>query len=226
MGTILGFSKLLKKKRGDEASKDQIINSILNEAMFMESMLQRFLSFAKPFDLKIEKVNLRNVMNACIRPLEENLKTNKIKLDLKSEPDLPLILGDRLLLKQSFQNLIQNSIEAMPQGGKLSIDLGKTKTYSQEKFIRVEITDTGCGIEKKDQRKIFYPFFTSKEKGTGLGLSLVKKIISLHHGEIKFESQVNQGTTFEIYLPLKLKPVLTKAEMNESMDRKHAIVVS
>jgi two-component system, sporulation sensor kinase E len=226
MGTILGFSKLLKKKRGDEASKDQIINSILNEAMFMESMLQRFLCFAKPFDLKIEKVNLKNVMDECIKSLEENLKTNKINFDLKSEPDLSTTLGDRLLLKQSFQNLIQNSIEAMPQGGELSIDLSETKTYSEEKFIKIKISDTGCGIEKKDQKKIFHPFFTSKEKGTGLGLSLVKKIISLHHGEIEFESQINQGTTFKIYLPLKLKPVLTKAEMNESMDRKHAIVVS
>ena len=226
MGTILGFSKLLKKKRGDETSKDQIVNSILNEAMFMEAMLQRFLSFAKPFDLKIEKVNLKNVMDECIKSLEENLKTNKIKLDLKSEPNLPTILGDRLLLKQSFQNLIQNSIDAMPQGGKISIDLSETKSYSEEKFIKVKISDTGCGIEEKDQKKLFHPFFTSKEKGTGLGLSLVKKIISLHHGEIEFESQINQGTTFKINLPLKLKPVLTKAEMKENTDRKRAIVVS
>jgi two-component system, sporulation sensor kinase E len=244
MGTILGFSKLLKKsaigrslpdrlqagasggKGGDAPPTESIVNSIFNEALFMESMLQRFLSFAKPFDLKIEKINLKNVMEECINSLEANLKTNPIEFDLKSEPNLPLILGDRLLLKQSFQNLIQNSIDAMPQGGRLSIDLSETKVYPQEKFIRVKISDTGCGIEKKDQEKIFHPFFTSKEKGTGLGLSLVKKIISLHQGEIEFESQINQGTTFKIYLPLKSRPVLTKVETEEDADWKHSLIVS
>jgi len=215
MGTILGFGKLLKKKGGDKTSTDQIVTSILNEAMFMESMLQRFLTFAKPFDLKMEKVNLENVVERCIKSLEENLKKNKIEFELKTEPNLPTILGDRLLLKQSFQNLIQNSIEALPRGGKLSIDVRAMKTSQQEELVKVEISDTGCGIEEKDQKKIFNPFFTSKEKGTGLGLSLVKKIISLHHGEIEFESQVNKGTTFRIYLPLKSKPVFTQVGMEE-----------
>jgi PAS domain S-box-containing protein len=215
MGVILGFSKLLKKREPEKTSTEQIVSGILNEAMSMESLIQRFLTFAKPFDLKTEKVNLENVVEGCIKSLEENLKKNKTEFELQSEPNLPTILGDRLLLKQSFQNLIQNSIEAMPQGGKLSIDLRETKTYAGEKFIKVEISDTGCGIEEKDQKKIFNPFFTSKEKGTGLGLSLVKKIISLHHGEIEFESQVNKGTTFRIYLPSKLKPAFTKAELEE-----------
>jgi two-component system, sporulation sensor kinase E len=224
MGVILGFSKLLKKRETEKTSTgmnhtvhttEQIVSGILNEAMSMESLIQRFLTFAKPFDLKTEKVNLENVVEGCVKSLEENLKENKIQFELKSEPNLPTILGDRLLLKQSFQNLIQNSIEAMPQGGKLSIDLRETKTYAGEKFIKVDISDTGCGIEEKDQKKIFNPFFTSKEKGTGLGLSLVKKIISLHHGEIEFESQVNKGTTFRIYLPSKLKPAFTKKELEE-----------
>jgi len=215
MGVVLGFAKLLKKKGGDQTSTDEIVSSILGEAMSMESLIQRFLTFAKPFDLKIEKVNLKNVVDECTKALEEKLKKNKIKFGVKSEPNLPTILGDRLLLKQSFQNLIQNSIEAMPLGGELSIDLRETKTYLKEKFVEVEISDTGCGIEKKNQKKIFNPFFTSKEKGTGLGLSLVKKIISLHNGEIEFESQINEGATFKICLPLKLEPDFNEVETEE-----------
>jgi two-component system sensor histidine kinase AtoS len=237
MGVILGFCKLLKKsaigrsasggKATDQTSTgmnhtvhttDEIVRDIFNEAMSMESLIQRFLIFAKPFDLKIEKVNLKNVIDECIKALEEKLEKNKIKFGVKSEPDLPTILGDRLLLRQSFQNLIQNSIEAMSLGGELSIDLRETKTYLKEKFIKIEIYDTGCGIEKEDQKKIFNPFFTSKENGTGLGLSLVKKIISLHNGEIELESEINKGTTFKIYLPLKLKPDLSKVEIEEKTD--------
>ncbi|KPK78659.1 MAG: hypothetical protein AMJ89_00835 [candidate division Zixibacteria bacterium SM23_73] len=218
MGVILGFCKLLKKKAPGQTSSEEMASGILNEAMSMESLIQRFLTFAKPFDLKIEKVDLKNVVDECIKALGEKLKKNKITFGVKSETNLPTILGDRLLLRQSFQNLIQNSLEAMPQGGGLSIDLRKTKTYPKEKFIKVEISDTGCGIEKKDQKKIFNPFFTSKEKGTGLGLSLAKKIISLHNGEIELESEINKGTTFKVYLPLKLKPDLTKVEIEEKTD--------
>jgi two-component system, sporulation sensor kinase E len=227
MGVILGFSKLLKKRETEKTSTglnymvhatEQIVSGILNEAMSMESLIQRFLTFAKPFDLKMEKVNLENVLEGCLKSLEENLRKNKIQFELKYEPNLPPIFGDRLLLKQSFQNLIQNSIEAMPQGGKIYIDLRGLKTPYQKELVKVEISDTGCGIEKKDQEKIFNPFFTSKEKGTGLGLSLVKKIISLHQGEIEFESRVNKGTIFKIYLPLKSKPSFTKVEMEEKTD--------
>jgi two-component system, sporulation sensor kinase E len=218
MGVILGFGKLLKKPGTDQGSTDQIVNGILKEAMSMESLIQRFLAFAKPSDLKMEKVNLKNVMDECIKSLEENLKRNQIELELKSEPDLPPILGDRLLLRQSFQNLVQNSIEAMPQGGKLAIDFREMKTYPKERYIKIEISDTGCGIEKKDKERIFNPFFTSKEKGTGLGLSLVKKIISLHHGEIEFESQIHRGTTFKIYLPPEGKSTFPKAEKEDKAD--------
>lgn len=216
MGVILGLTKLLKKKGADQTSTPEIIEGILHEALSMESLIQRFLTFTKPFHLKIEKVNLRNVVDEGIKALEEKLIKNEIKLEVKSEPNLPTILGDRLLLRQSFQNLIQNSIEAMTAGGKLAIDLRQTTILPKDELIKVEISDTGCGIEEKEQKKVFNPFFTSKEKGTGLGLSLVKKIISLHHGEIELESQVNKGTTFKVYLPLK-----SKFDLSETEDKKN-----
>ena len=215
MGAVLGFAKLLKKEGADPGSAREIVDGILNEAMSVESLIQRFLTFAKPFCLKMEKVNLRNVVDECMRTLEEKLKQNKIGLKVKSEPDLLTISGDRLLLRQSFQNLIQNSIEAMPTGGEISVNLRKTKAYNKEEFAEVEISDTGCGIEEKDQEKIFNPFFTSKEKGTGLGLSLVKKIISLHSGRIEFESRMSKGTIFRIYLPLKSRSDFSETEIKE-----------
>ncbi len=213
MGAVLGFAKLLQKKAADPLSTREIVDGILNEAMSMESLIQRFLTFARPFDLKMERVNLKNIVDECIKNLEEKLKQNKIEVKLKSQPHLLPIPGDRLLLRQSFQNLIQNSIEAMPNGGELSIDLTEAEAYHKGRFIKVEISDTGCGIEEESLEKIFNPFFTSKEKGTGLGLSLVKKIISLHNGRIELESQTNKGTIFRIFLPLKSG--LTKTETEE-----------
>jgi two-component system, sporulation sensor kinase E len=203
MGAILGFSKLLKKRKADPISQNQTIEEIVSEAMCMESMLKRFLTFAKPFEPKIEKIDIKEIIQECYAPVKEVLKENKITFELDAEPDLPPIWGDRLLLRQCFQNLIQNSIEAMPNGGKLYIRLKEERPGSKEESILMEFFDTGCGIAKEVQDKVFNPFFTSKEKGTGLGLSLVKKIVSLHNGRIELESELQRGTTFKIFLPLK-----------------------
>ena len=148
------------------------------------------------------------------------MKETRIMFKFDSKPDLLSIRGDRLLLKQCFQNLIQNSIEAMPRGGELNIRLGEKQITPLEESIMVEISDTGYGIPREIQEKIFNPFFTSKEKGTGLGLSLVKKIISLHHGKIEFESEVNQGTTFRIYLPTRPPRQMPSETIEEKVDLK------
>jgi PAS domain S-box-containing protein len=218
MGAILGFTKLLKKKKDDHSSKDQIIEGITKEAMSMESMLQRFLDFAKPLEPKIEEVDLGIIIQDCLMSVKEIMKEHQIALNFDSAPDLPLLLGDHLLLKQCFQNLIQNSIDAMPNGGELYIRLNEEKLSSQEKSMLVEISDTGCGIAKEDQDKIFNPFFTSKEKGTGLGLSLVKKIVSLHNGKIALESELNQGTTFKLHFPFKSSPNLARTKVEEKVE--------
>jgi PAS domain S-box-containing protein len=220
MGAVLGFSKLLTKGRDDSTSQSQAIDGIVREAMIMESMLQRFLAFAKPFQLKIEDIDLKEIIQKCHSSARETLKEKKITFELESKTDLPLIPGDRILLKQCFQNLIQNSIEAMPHGGELRIRLREEQLHTQEKCILVEVSDSGCGIAKADQDKIFNPFFTSREKGTGLGLSLVKKIISLHNGRIELESEPDRGTTFRIHLPLKpeVKPTLTGSEQKDELE--------
>jgi PAS domain S-box-containing protein len=223
MGAILGFGKLLKKKRGDPASQSQVVDGILNEAMSTESMLKRFLAFAKPFQPKTEKVDLKTTIRECHTSVEGALKESKIAFTLDSQANLPLIQGDRLLLKQCFQNLIQNSIEAMPDGGELGIRLEEKQKTSEEKVMMVEISDTGCGMAKGDQDRIFNPFFTSREKGTGLGLSLVKKIVSLHNGEIGFESELNKGTTFRIYLPFNLKPELPETDSEGKLESEPAM---
>jgi PAS domain S-box-containing protein len=220
MGAVLGFCKLLSRREADPAVQDQVIDGIVNEAMAMESMLQRFLSFARPFQPRMEKTDVKEVIQECHRSVKEILQEKGITFEFDSEPNLPPPLGDRLLLKQCFQNLIQNSIQAMPKGGKLGIRLSLEQLPSDDDLVLVEITDTGCGIAKEDQNKVFNPFFTSREKGTGLGLSLVKKIISLHNGRIEFESEPDRGTTFRIHLPLKpeVKPTSIGSVEREELE--------
>lgn len=215
MGAILGFGKLIRKRKDDGLAQSHAIDGLVNEAMSMESMLQRFLAFARPFQLKIQETDLKEIIDDCHGCVKEALKENKIAFEFDCQPNLRLIRGDRLLLKQCFQNLIQNSIQAMPNGGKLCVSVRDEQVRSGEKCILVEVSDTGWGIAKEDQERVFNPFFTSREKGTGLGLSLVKKIVSLHHGSIELQSEPGKGTRFTIRLPLTPEPHLPETELQK-----------
>ena len=220
MGAIIGFAKLLLKRKDDPDSQSQAVDGIVKEAMNMEIMLKSFLAFAKPLSLKIEAVPLKDIVEECYLSLKETLRENRVAFKVNSDPELSPIWGDRILLKQCLQNLIQNSIDAMPRGGKLNIRLGEKQQGAKERLLMMEISDTGYGIPKEIQDKVFNPFFTSKENGTGLGLSIVKKIISLHHGKIELESKPNQGTTFRLSLPIKPPLQTPSEEVKEKVDTK------
>jgi len=111
--------------------------------------------------------------------------------------------ADRELLKEAFLNIIENSIEAMPDGGKLTvIAYKKTSPFSSKEEIVVEITDTGHGIKRENLRNIFKPNFSTKKKGMGIGLTISKRIIEAHGGRIEVYSKPGFGTKFTIYLPV------------------------
>jgi PAS domain S-box-containing protein len=198
MAAILGYGKLLKKILPGDDSSNEIIDGIINESLQTETMLQRYLNITKPLEIVPERFNLGPIIQDALKMVKESAPN--VVFESKLPPTLPAIYGDPLLLKQTFQNLFQNSIEAMPQGGKLSVSLEPKKD-----FIEISIEDTGCGIPQENLGKIFNPFFSSKEKGMGLGLSLVKKIITSHQGSIEVESEVGKGTIFRIYLPMELQ---------------------
>ncbi|MFQ5657254.1 MAG: nitrogen regulation protein NR(II), partial [Candidatus Methylomirabilales bacterium] len=120
--------------------------------------------------------------------------------------DLPPVLGDAHQLQQVFLNLIVNALDAMPDGGELTVETDPVEPYVAQKnsrWVRVQIADTGYGVATDDQKRIFEPFFTTKDlgSGTGLGLAVCQKIIKAHGGTIELESQVGRGTTFTILLP-------------------------
>jgi len=198
MVSILGYGKLLKKFLPSDDSAKDILEGIINESYGTEVMLKKFLNITKPLDIVPAKFNLERTIREAKKSIEE--KAAQVEFELRIDKNLPPLSGDPLLLKQVFQNLFQNSIEAMPSGGKLLVRVSPGKEFSE-----ILISDTGYGIPKQNLNKIFNPFFSSKQKGVGLGLSLVKKIITSHQGRIEVESQEGKGTTFRIFLPFELK---------------------
>jgi len=158
------------------------------------------LSFARnPADPAFHRVDLKESLEEIISLIDYRLKSLNINLALDLKP--VIIYAQKERLQQVFINIILNALDAMPGGGQLSI-----QTRQQDNQAIVKISDTGLGIKPEHLPRIFDPFFTTKGigKGTGLGLSISFAIIKEHEGQILVDSQVGQGTTFTIILPVNL----------------------
>lgn len=193
MAVIAGYTKLLSKKV--DGSLKQTVDSIAREIAVMDRIITDFLSFARPVELNPKDVDLKGIIHYCLMATTE--KRNDIELHI-SIGDLPSLKGDELLLRQAFVNLLQNALDAMPQGGKLTI----VATPLGTDFLDITVSDTGHGIAEEMREKIFLPFFTTKQRGTGLGLAIAHNIVVSHGGTIHVES-TDAGTTFRVRLPLK-----------------------
>jgi two-component system sensor histidine kinase PilS (NtrC family) len=196
LGVIAGYTKLLSKKL--DSSLTPTVDAISREIIVMDRIISDFLSFAKPAELNISDIDLKTIIENCVTAVTGERGNIKLNLDING---LPVIKGDEVFLRQAFTNLIQNAVEAMPQGGELAINAS-----SKGDFLDVAISDAGHGIAENIMDKIFLPFFTTKENGTGLGLAIVHKIVVSHGGNISVESS-EKGTTFRIRFPLEYQRI-------------------
>ncbi|MCL4474644.1 MAG: ATP-binding protein [Nitrospirae bacterium] len=192
MAVIAGYTKMLSKKA--DPSLLHVVDSVATEVAVMDRIIADFLSFARPTELNVSSVDLDQLIRRCVANIAEDRKDIRVHFNTQGIPPVP---GDEILLRQAFTNLIQNAVDAMPQGG----DLGFGFTQ-QGNVLGITVSDSGHGIPEKIHDKIFLPFYTTKDRGTGLGLAIVHKIVVSHRGSITVESS-EQGTTFRVRLPLK-----------------------
>jgi signal transduction histidine kinase len=150
-------------------------------------------------------LQLDDILEESLQLVTNQLKLCKVIIERRFAPNLGPISGDKQQLTQVFLNLALNAIDAMPDGGTLTIE---TEPVREGAFLKVDFTDTGIGIADHIKPHVFDPFFTSKSqgKGTGLGLSVSLGIIRKHGGDIRVESQINEGTTFSVLLPMAKIP--------------------
>ena len=150
--------------------------------------------------LELREKNINPIINELAEFIRAELEESRIRLLLELDEKLPPALIDERYMKQALLNLIKNAQAAMPNGGLLTI-----ATQTSDNEIRISLCDTGAGINEENLKKIFEPYFTTRDNGTGLGLTMVFKIIREHRGEISVESREGGGTDFEIILPVHQK---------------------
>jgi two-component system NtrC family sensor kinase len=200
---LTGISSYVQmlQKRASDVHFAQILEKIEVQTERVSRIIKNLLTFSRnPSDLAFHRVNLRDSLQEIISLIDYKLKAMAIALELNLAPVRP-IWGQGERLQQVFINIILNAIDAMPNGGRLALDLSETAGEAV-----VTIADTGTGIKDQHLPRIFDPFFTTKGhgKGTGLGLSIGYAIVKEHEGRIDVQSEVGKGTRFTIVLPKDL----------------------
>jgi two-component system NtrC family sensor kinase len=191
-----------------------MVNDLVTQGERAHKIVNNLLDFARESEKMTEYIYVDKLINEAVQLAKNQIKLSKIKIEKVVDENLHPIYGDKNLLIQVFLNLFINAIDAMPDGGTLSILVTEEK---RRNFISIQIRDTGCGIPEHILSSIFNPFFTTKptSKGTGLGLSVSKGIIENHGGYIEVESQVMKGTTFTVRLPIVSIPADIKGTIKE-----------
>jgi two-component system NtrC family sensor kinase len=216
---ILTYTKLIERKLADGTLKKNEIPKFLSYLGIMEretercsTIVRNLLDFARQREPSLKPdVDINAVVEEALSLLANQIALQEITLEKKFN-QLPPIMADPMQLRQVFLNIILNACEAMNNEGALTVTTALSN--KRKKAVRVEIADSGVGIDEKDLPKIFDPFFTSKEKGTGLGLSVVYGIINSHQGTIEVASKAGEGTTITITLPTEI----TATETNPSLE--------
>jgi len=216
---------VLARAKNDDPLKEDIVE-IKNSAKRAAELTRQLLAFSRKQVLKPQVIDMNSVVGD-LHKMINRLIGEKINLNTLLFPDLGLVRSDRGQLDQVIMNLVVNARDAMPDGGKLTIETGNvhlddkySKKYSKIKpgnYVMMAVTDTGTGMSRETVDKIFEPFFTTKGvgKGTGLGLSTVYGIIKQSNGYIYCYSEPGKGTTFKIYLPLVEEELMSASELKE-----------
>jgi len=199
INAVLGFAQLAKKCPGLPAQAKGDTEKIEAAALRARSVMQKLVAFARPSPSHKSPMNLNEVVHKAQPFCEARCVEHGIRFSTALEPDMPDIIADRGQLYQVLVNLVVNAVQAMPDGGELSI---RTQAGTGTACLTVE--DSGAGMDKDTARRIFEPFFTTKDidQGTGLGLSIVEDIVASHRGDIKVHSEQGRGSRFEVAFPI------------------------
>jgi len=200
--SVTGFAELALDDIPEDSETRKDLEIVMREAVRARDVVRRLLDFARQSESERARASLNEVVDDVVALSRHLIRTSGVTLKLDLEKNLPWVLVDVNQMKQVLLNLIHNALQAMPAGGEMIIATESAYRDGRD-WIIVSVCDTGVGIPKLDQARIFEPFYTTKgnQGGTGLGLSVTYGIITDHGGQIDVESQPGTGSKFTVWLP-------------------------
>jgi signal transduction histidine kinase len=196
LGIIRSTAELLASMPNANDTQRKLSTVITEESTRLNRIVTEFLDFARPQNPNLQTCDLKEIIEKNLSFLDPELQKRGITVRNNLDSRSLALLADQDLLYRAFLNIFINSIQSMDNGGKIEV----FASHERDNY-RVEIEDNGCGINQEHLKRIFNPFFTTREKGSGLGLSIVRKIIEAHQGIITIESEKGQGTRVKLLLP-------------------------
>ena len=212
LGIIRSSAELLKKKVAKVDPANTIPDIIVEEASRLNRIITDFINYAKPRSPNFAGCQVQEVIDKNITFLEAQINEQGYVIKKNYQNSVPEIMADSAMLYQSFLNVLINSMQAMPDGGRILIEVS-----AGDHLVTVHFDDEGQGIPHENLEKIWDPFFTTKEMGTGLGLGIVKNIVESHGGSIQIMNRPVRGTRVTIELPVN-----HKVDVNEEVSATHA----
>ncbi|QQD72012.1 response regulator [Acidithiobacillus ferrivorans] len=230
LNAIIGFSELLKDGVMGDLSPEQkdATKDIFESGRHLLSLINDILDLSKVeagmMKLELETANLHDLLQGSLGIVREKAAAHQIRLNLEVEPDFPPVYLDARKAKQILYNLLSNAVKFTPDGGQVTLcghsrnDLSDPEYAAYPDWLEISVADTGIGIAKKDQERLFKPFVQAdsgldrRYEGTGLGLSLVKRLAELHGGRVTMESTLGEGSTFHVWLPWREEVVFAEAD--------------
>jgi len=226
---ILGNAEFLRAKCTDQGETRSALDGIIDAARSLADVVSKLLTFARNSPAEFSPVDIHSLINDVETILAHSIPTS-ISIVKHLDAERCVVAGDRVLLQNTLLNLAINARDAMPSGGELRFETGliafsrpedvaNTVRLPAGEYLKLRVSDTGCGIDPSIGSRIFDPFFTTKAKGkgTGLGLALVYGAVKAHRGVIDMRSELGKGTEFIIYLPLADEKSAKSREENRAV---------
>ena len=201
LASITGSIQLLQQGLNLDETDKRLMQIILRGKDQLDNFVRDFLLLASPIPLTRELVEINKIAEEVLESIELSNRLSKAVKVVKVFDEGVNIFANKEQVRQVVYNLVINALQAMKEGGVLSLEIKNQKLSDEEDYAEIIVKDTGCGIEENNLKKIFEPFFTNKEKGTGLGLAIVSRFVDGYNGRIKVESVIGEGTTFVVSLP-------------------------
>lgn len=202
LGIIKTSSQVIRMKSQLADGSDRLIGFILEEVDRIDRLVQDLLDYVRPKEPENEPLDLfRDVVTRVLEFAAPELERRRVTQAIVEPGAETPILGDRRRLYDAILNIVLNAMDAMPDGGQLTVIVRR-----QQAFVMAQIEDSGVGVEEAVRDRIFEPFVTSKPRGTGLGLAKVRSVVEQHGGRIELRSTVGEGASFTLYFPLRIEP--------------------
>lgn len=202
--SVLGYASLILSESAPDDPRRGDLEVIEKEALRARAIVRDLLGYARQTDSAMEQIQINEAIESVLPLIRRRAEAQNVSIAATLDPGVPPIMADVNQLKQVFINILNNAIDAMPQGGQVEVTTREVLVNGTGPLVEISFQDTGVGIPVEYVDKIFDPFFTTKEtgKGTGLGLPISKRIVERHGGTIVVNSERGRGTRFTINLPV------------------------